>query len=432
MPHIEPTLRSWVSWSWLLLGWLVSRAASLAVWLFVVPVMSGDVDYYFKHMHAHLALGVPAAATMPEYPTPVLWVLVLPYLLGAGTALGFKIAFVGLMLALDLFFTVLLRRGPSPSAAWYWVGFGLALGPIIYLRLDLLPALGAAGAIIALAAGRYRTSGVLLGLGAGLKVWPATVYPITFSGQRNRDHRITVSFFVTGVALVIAALVYGGWGRLISPLQWQSGRGLQIESAWATVPMVARLFSPGYSVSLSRWQAYEVFGPGVAGWLTFANVLGVLGYVAFVVGYVFWFRTAYPGAFARRPRLVENPSPITIELIAFAAVTLITITLITNKTFSPQYLTWLGAATAVFWLVAGPDSSLRWTTRITGVWVLVLAVATQVVYPIGYDALVRPSVWDPAVTTVLAVRNVLLIALGVWLLLQLALRRKTARAAITH
>jgi hypothetical protein len=138
----------------LALGWVATRAIAMAVWLVVVPVMSGDVGYYFNRMHQHLALGVPAAMTMPEYPTPVLWVLMVPYVLGAGTELGFKIAYVALMLALDLFFTILLGRRGGSAAAWFWVAFGVTLGPIIHLRLDLLPALGAAGADLALAAGR--------------------------------------------------------------------------------------------------------------------------------------------------------------------------------------------------------------------------------------------------------------------------------------
>lgn len=432
MPHTQPGSRSRAGWFWLVFGWVATRAIAMAVWLVVVPVMSGDVGYYFNRMHQHLALGVPAAMTMPEYPTPVLWVLLVPYVLGAGTELGFKIAYVALMLALDLFFTILLGRRGGSAAAWFWVAFGLMLGPIIYLRLDLLPALGAAGAVLALAAGRYRTSGVLLGLGAGLKVWPATVYPVTFTGQRRRDHLITISFFATGVGLLIAALIYGGWNRLISPLQWQSGRGLQIESVWATVPMVARLFQHGYTVKMSRWQAFEVFGPGVDSWLAVANILGVAGYLVIAVGYLAWFRRAYPQAFGRPPRLVETSSPLGVDLIAFATVTVITITLITNKTFSPQYLTWLGAATAVFWLVSGPDSPLHRTARTTGVWVLLLAVATQVVYPIGYDALLYPSVWDPAVTTVLALRNLGLLLLGGWLLIRLIPRLIPPRAAVAH
>jgi hypothetical protein len=428
MPPSQSSFRSGAFWL-LLTGWLVTRGAIIAVWLLVVPHASGDIGYYFDRLHRHLVGGLPAAQTMPEYPTPVLWILIVPYVLGGGHSHGFGTAFVAVMVALDLLFTILLQRRSS-SAAWLWVAFGAALGPIIFLRLDLLPALAVAGAIIALAAGRYRASGVLLGLGAGLKVWPATVYPVTFSGQRRRDHLITISFFATGVGLLIAALIYGGWGRLISPVQWQSGRGLQIESIWATVPMLARVFDPAFSVEYSRWQAYEVFGPGVSTWLAVANVLGWAGYLVMVIGYVAWFRRAYPTVFSSRPRLEENPTPLGVDLIALMAVAVITLTLITNKTFSPQYLTWLGAATAVFWMAAGPNSPLRRVARVTGVWVLALAVATQVIYPLGYEALLVHTRWTAAVTVVLAVRNLGLLALGGWLLGQLLPRLLGNRTAV--
>jgi hypothetical protein len=422
---------------WLLLGWVVARAAAITLWLVVVPVTVGDVNYYYKNMHKLLALGQPAAVVMPEYPTPVLWALVLPYLLGGGTELGFRWAFVSIMLALDLAFTLLLWwRRESVSAAWVWVVFGLALGPIIYLRLDLLPALAVAGAILALVAGRHRVAGALLGVGAGLKLWPATIYPLAISGQRRRDHLVTVSFFVTGVVLVVAAIVQGGWGRLISPLQWQSGRGLQIESVWASVPMVERLLGSGYRVEISPWQAFEISGPGVGAWLAIATVASLLGYAAILIGYVGWFRTAYPTVFSRRPRLENATEPIAFDKLAFAATVVITITLITNKTFSPQYLTWLGAASAVFLLVAGPTSPLRRTAWMTAIWVVVLAIATQVIYPLGYDFLVhskrysaelRPSVWTILMTAVLVARNVGVLALAGWQIVQVFRQLAPAR-----
>ena len=68
-----------------------------------------------------------------------------------------------------------------------------------------------------------------------------------------------------GFGLAALSLVTGGASRLFSPLTWQSGRGLQIESVWATPLMVARAFDPArWTVRYSTFQAYEVFGPGVS------------------------------------------------------------------------------------------------------------------------------------------------------------------------
>ena len=56
-----------------------------------------------------------------------------------------------------------------------------------------------------------------------------------------------------------------GWTRSISPVTWQSDRGLQIESIVATVPMIRHAFiSPDlFHTELSQYNAWEIFGPGV-------------------------------------------------------------------------------------------------------------------------------------------------------------------------
>jgi hypothetical protein len=411
---MKPGRRLW----WPLLVWALSRAAIIGLWLVGEQVLGGDAAYYWDRLDRHLSLGVPAAQTMPEYPTPVLWLLMVPYVFSGHTLDGFRAAFVIMMLVLDLAFTLSLwEHGRGRAAVWFWIAFVTAMGPIAYLRLDLIPAVACGGALVALSRGADRIAGVLLALGAGLKLWPGTLWPATVRGNRRRDHLVTVSFFATGVILVVAALMQGGFARLISPLQWQSGRGLQIESIWATPSMVARVFMPqGYRVEYSRWQAYEIFGPGVEQWLTASSILTNLGYLLIVVAYLLWFRARYPEVFRRRPRLVNAAHPASPSAVGLFMVVIITITLITNKTFSPQYLIWLGAPLAALLLVAGSESgSIRRTARGAAIAVLVLAVATQLIYPVGYEALLGHGGEIGWMTAVLAVRNVGLLGLGAWL-----------------
>jgi hypothetical protein len=402
-----------------LLVWALTRGAVIAVWLTAEQVLGGDVAYYYDRLHRMMSLGVPVAQTMPEYPTPVLWLLMVPYLFSGQTLEGFRIAFVAIMVALDLAFTITLwHRGQGRTAVWFWIAFIVAIGPISYLRLDLIPAVACGLALVALSRGADRFAGVLLAVGAGLKLWPGTLWPTTVRGVRRRDHLVTVSFFVTGVALVVAAVIQGGVARLLSPLQWQSGRGLQIESVWATPSMVARIFDPqAYRIEYSRWQAYEVFGPGVDGWLTFSTVATTVGYALILGGYVLWFRARYPDVFTRHPRLVNAAVPASPAAVGLFMVVLITITLITNKTFSPQYLTWMGAPLAALLLVADPSQRwLRRTASVAAIMVLGLAVATQLVYPAGYEELLGHQGQPGLVTGVLVVRNLGLVVLGVWLM----------------
>jgi hypothetical protein len=78
---------------------------------------------------------------------------------------------------------------------------------------------------------------------------------------------------------------------------------------------------------------------------------------------------------------------------------------VTNKTLSPQYLLWLGGPAAALAVRAPADPAVRTFARV----LLVTAVATQLVFPIGYNALLKTHSFMPLVTLDLAVRNLLLL-----------------------
>ena len=84
------------------------------------------------------------------------------------------------------------------------------------------------------------------------------------------------------------------------------------------------------------------------------------------------------------------------------ALTLVVLLIVTNKVGSPQFQTWL-IAPVVLWIVLD-----RVRARILAVVVLALCVLTCLVYPLGYDALLRAEVLPVAVLTV---RNLLLLVL---------------------
>ena len=80
------------------------------------------------------------------------------------------------MLALDAAFTFALYRTARPDrttcAIDFWLLFVLLIGPLSYLRFDVLPAVLAGGALLA-ARRRPWVTGALTGLGAAIKLWPA-------------------------------------------------------------------------------------------------------------------------------------------------------------------------------------------------------------------------------------------------------------------
>jgi hypothetical protein len=354
-------------------------------------------------------VGLPG--TLMEYPTPVVWILTLPYGIGLGHETAYLVAFMALMLALDAVFTYAVWRSAGrrhDAAVDFWLLFVLLVGPLSYVRFDMIPAVLAGGALLA-ARTRPWVAGALTGLGAAIKLWPALLIPALLADKERRKPT-AVGFVVVGFGLAAISLLTGGLTRLFSPLTWQSGRGLQIESVWASPLMLLRMVRPDrWVVDISRYQAYEIFGPGVGPWQTVSNVATVIGLVTVVVLWVRAFRM--PG----------GVTPVAVALVVLATVAVV---IITNKTLSPQYLLWIGGPIAALLLLRDdarlrlrPDDApdlRRWIVRV-GVAGLVLGGLTQLVYPLLYDGYLGFTDTAGLVlsTVVTAIRNLFLLAFTV-------------------
>ncbi|HET7725565.1 MAG TPA: hypothetical protein VFK68_13080, partial [Propionibacteriaceae bacterium] len=269
---------------------------------------------------------------------------------------------------------------------------------------DLVPAVLGGLAVLSLVGQREGVAGSLVGLGAAFKLWPALLWPGTLGERRGRA-RSALGFLVVGGGLAVVSLIAGGWSRLVSPLAWQQARGLQIESVWATPLMLVRGIFPGrYEVAISRWQAYEITGDGTSAALAASSVATLLGYLAIAATYVLWLR--------RRDRTVVEA--------ALIMVLVVTVTIVTNKTFSPQYMMWVGGPVAALLVAAGRTAPVRavpsWPQlRTLAVSVLVLTLLTQLVYPLLYQPLVHGGRYLLLATVVLVVRNLALVAFLAWL-----------------
>lgn len=380
----------------IIIAWLLSRAVMVLLALTVEHVATGDVNYYFDKISALSNVGL--SQTLNEYPTPVAWLLAIPYGLGIGTRTGYQIAFIGLMLALDALFTYLLWRAADRRAdagVIFWLAFIFLIGPLSYLRFDLVPAV-LAGAALLLCRRRPWLTGALTGLGAAIKLWPALLIA-PFAAPRRGRRSALVGFVVVGVGLAVVSLITGGLRRLVSPLTWQSDRGLQIESVWATPLMLLRLIdSNRWTVTMSRYQAFEVFGPGTGAWLTISSIATVLGLVFMIMLYVRGFRRASSGA---------GPSVLVTGLAVLATISIM---IITNKTLSPQYLVWLSGPLAALLVgrFRGPQGRVTIVGRFA-LQALVLALITHLVYPLTYVGLYggRHGTQFVVSTLLLALRN---------------------------
>jgi hypothetical protein len=399
--------------------WISTRLLILVILTAFERFVTGDVFYYHRKINALFTAGLDR--TLYEYPTPVVWILWLPYGASFGSRVGYLVAFIVLMLALDAVFCYTLWRSTGrrhDSAIDFWLIFAPLIGPLSYLRFDMLPAVLAGGALLATRRKPWVT-GALTGLGAAIKLWPALLIGAFMSYKPDR-RAACLAFIVVGFGLALISLIFGGWSRLMSPLIWQSDRGLQIESIWATPLMVGRAVMPDHwIIDMSQYQAYEVFGPGAETWVAISNVATLLGLAMIILLTVRAFRH-------------DGSTPVAIGFVVLATVAIM---IITNKTLSPQYLLWLGGPMAtllVFRQHARPEEDRA--IRRVAVQLLILALLTQLVYPVLYPGYLGRHGHAMIIisTVVTTIRNVALVVFTVevcrmaWRMLGAGVMERTA------
>lgn len=403
---VRPTHR--LSGWWFVTAWLLARGITIWAWREKYRWTGNDVNYYFAKLEGLARDGL--GSTLIEYPTPVVFGLQVLHAMTRHDGGVFLMAFVVAMAGLDAAFTWLVWRSRTrmaPLATGFWIVFVSCVGPLVWFRFDLLPAVLAGAALLLLRRHPALTGG-LIGLGAAVKLWPAMLIgpPLArLAAPRAERVRSGAGFVVVGVGLALVSLVAGGWARLVSPLTWQSDRGLQIESVWATPLMVRRAVQQEglWKVALSRYNAFEIAGPGSVAWQQVSTVVTMVGLALIVVlmGRLAWTRTS------------------SLPAVALTSLAIVLVMIVTNKTLSPQYIIWVGGPLAAYLVSLDtlPADAPRWIRRqglplaLVGV---LLAITTQLVFPVFYMGLVSQPHGTVEAAVWLAVRNALLLAMTVW------------------
>ncbi|WP_330230604.1 glycosyltransferase 87 family protein [Nocardia sp. NBC_00508] len=320
-----------------------------------------------------------------QYPPGAGALLVVPWLFGGGH--GYNWWFFALVAAADAgVLSLLIRdvrrdgREAAQTGPWVWVVGVVLLGRVCYGRFDLIVA---ATAVVALlwATRRPAAAGAAVAAGVLLKVWPVVVV---------LGLRWPALWRIGAAAAGVGALAAAGLTRLgpgaWSFLQFQSERGLQIESVAATPLLIARLVNGRWSI-VHRYGAEELSGPLVSAMARGCVAATVIGGAVLLI---IWWRA--------RPAATD---------LALAAVLL---ALLTSRVLSPQYLVWAVAVAAV--------CALDRHTMQRPVLMLVLATAlvSQVEFPFVYDRVATGS-WPGVI--VLTVRNGLLLCATVWSIVRL-------------
>ncbi len=352
--------RDWAIWA-VSRGFLIAIIAGWVRW----PEQVNDLTIYGDWAAGDLSAGRFPQDPMWQYPP-----LAGPLLRVGWWLPGDRVGYALLFLAFDAAIMGMLSWHASRTGVGtgrlLWACVPIVTGPLLLARFDVVPTTFAVASV--LLAARAAVSGGLAAMGAWMKVWPALV----ISGLRRRDLPEGLLGAVL-VSAVIAAVMLLTWTDPFGFLGGQRDRGLQIESLGAWPFLVLRAFGGDVSV-VYQYGAHEVVAPGVAAVGTVSLVLTLL--LLALVG-VQRLRGALEGLGA---------ADVALAAVLFSVVT--------SRVFSGQYFIWLLALAA---LCLGEAAS-----RMHRVTYLLLAagLATQLVYPWLYSALLDGSLVALAVQTV--------------------------------
>jgi len=302
-------------------------------------------------------------------------------------------------------FAVLVGRGRSRGrmiAAWFWLAAILALGGVGMFRLDAITVPFAIAGSLWLV-GRPWLGSVLLAVATWIKVWPAALLAAAVIAVRRRL-AIVGGAAVVSVVVVVLVVLLGGGGHLLGFVGDQTSRGLQLEAPVSSVYLLLALAGvPGARIFYDEdLITFQVTGQSVDTVIMLMTPLLMIGMLAIaVVGALkAWRGASFVALF---------PPLATALVLGF---------IVLNKVGSPQYMTWLIAP-----VVVGLAIDRRRWSRPAVLTVVILAL-TQLIFPFWYDWIL--ALW-PAAVWLLVLRNVMLVALFVWVvvrLVQVPLRRR--------
>ena len=282
----------------------------------------------------------------------------------------------------------------------------LLIGHVFVERYDAWPAALTAAAMAAGVRGRYRLSGLALGLGTASKFYPALLVPVLLIvAARHRGVReaITAALAaVAGTVLVVLPFALASWPGTWAALRVQFGGGLQVETLAGSVFVMARhiarwLEALGLPPPAELAVAPEehglgravLTGPGVD-----AATIVMNGLLVVALG-VIWIS------------LARSTNRLSEDLVRYGAAT-VAVLLVLGTVLSAQYVIWLIPLVP---LVGGRRG-------IVAMLCLVVAAAlTHLWFPsLGFYARYLQD-FDVGATTLLVSRNLALLALALVLVL---------------
>ena len=326
---------------------------------------------------------VPYADVAVEYPPGSLPFIVAPEIVSVSS---YRSALIATMLLIDglglLGVVRVARRWGSALGPWLWVLLIPLIGPISFVRLDLVPAVATIWMVERASAKRWGGAGAWLGAGTAAKLYPVLFLPMVTLVSPIRRRTVMWAVLVMGLAF----LPFAGSPRGVfsSIFAYHAGRDIQIESTWGLVLLVASRLGGSGSIGFDA-GSFNVTGPMAT---TMQGLALLLSLVVLAIGTLSVQRYV--------PR--EDASSLTGLMFAVLALLLSISTIL-----SPQFIIWLAAMGAAAGCVRNSPIGVPLLL------LLPIAGLTQLIYPFEYHHVLGA---DTSALVVLGVRNGLLIVVG--------------------
>jgi len=350
-----------------------------------------------------------------EYPPLALLPFALPRLVTFGRPIDFS-DYVWLFLIQNAIFSTLIALalarigGARPTALALYALLVVVSAPLLPWRYDLFPALLTVLALLCILGERPIWAGLWLGLGVAVKLYPIVLLPIFgayYLAGKNRAALLRLLLGSAGAgAVTLLPFVLAAPDSPLSFLRYHELRGLQLESLPAGAIVLAHALGLSPARLDFNYGALHLISPLSAAALRWLPIAFVALFLVVLVRCLARFREEQ----AAQGRVTSE------SLIVYCVAALLAF-IVTNKVFSPQYIIWL--------LPFAP--LLR--PRQAGVMLAIYAL-TITLFPFKYDALLAMQLLP---VLLLNLRNLLTVALLVWLLIERApVRLRTALAWPLH
>jgi len=368
----------------------------------LTPGFSGFMEFWqYASKVAHGLL--PYRDFAVEYPPVGMVFITWPGLITSNPDVYYGV-FVAEIILFDLAGLLIIAGLVKHLGLRLWQTFGLytlsllAIGRIISIRYDLVPATLTLFALYVFIRGHHKIAWAVLAVGTFTKIYPVVIAPIFLLYHlRNNNKRELIKGIITFTfisAVIVVPTVFLSPSGFLHSFTYQTERGLQLESTYASLLLV------GKALGLTSLSIVNSFGSeGIIS--PMANLMAQISpfLIFFSLITIYWlYDQEQRGNTSIKSKIGPLNSLDAARIVKYSNLAIL-VFIITNKVVSPQYIIWLYPLIP---LLIGRQRVMSWITF------MIIGITTYFIYPVFYEAIIRGVYLAVAL---LVIRNVLLMVL---------------------